>query len=94
MANIIDGKALSLEVKEQLKLKVEQFSKEYGRQITLAVILVGENPASQVYVRNKIKGCEEVGIRSYSYNLPATATQKQVEELVLELLSEAGIEDS
>ena len=93
MSVFMDGKALAAKLRVQLKEKVLKI-KEEGKEIGLAVVLVGDNPASQVYVRNKIKGCEEVGIRSYSYNLPTTATQKQVEELVLELLSEAGIEDS
>ena len=54
MANIIDGKLISAEVKKALQSKVLDFEKEFGRKITLAVILVGENPASQVYVKNKI----------------------------------------
>jgi len=86
MSVLMDGKALAAKLRVQLKEKVLKI-KEEGKEIGLAVVLVGDNPASQVYVRNKIKGCEEVGIRSYSYNLPATATQKQVEELVLELVA-------
>ena len=54
MAKIIDGKAISQSVKEQLKVKVSEFFNKYNRQITLAVILVGNNPASQVYVKNKV----------------------------------------
>ena len=86
MSVLMDGKALAAKLRVQLKEKVLKI-KEEGKEIGLAVVLVGDNPASQVYVRNKIKGCEEVGIRSYSYNLPTTATQKQVEELVLELVA-------
>ena len=59
MAKIIDGKALAQKVKDELKVKVEEFNNKYGRQITLAVILVGDNPASQVYVKNKIKTHKE-----------------------------------
>ena len=75
---IIDGKALAKKLREELKVKIEQLDKKPG----LAVVIVGEDPASQIYVRNKIKACEEVGIISYSYELPSTATQKQVEELL------------
>ena len=58
MAKIIDGKALAQKVKDELKVKVEEFNNKYGRQITLAVILVGDNPASLVYVKNIIKATE------------------------------------
>ena len=50
MANILDGKIISQKVKDELKIKVAEFKEKFGRDITLAVILVGENPASQVYV--------------------------------------------
>jgi methylenetetrahydrofolate dehydrogenase (NADP+)/methenyltetrahydrofolate cyclohydrolase len=72
MTKIIDGKALSQSIKDQLKINVENFKNKYNRDITLAVILVGENPASQVYVRNKIKACEYIGIKSLSYKLSKT----------------------
>ena len=57
-AKIIDGKEISLKVKEQVKEKARIFEEKYGRKVCLAVILVGNDPASEVYVRNKIKGCE------------------------------------
>ena len=75
---IIDGKALAAELRAELKEKIEKSVKKPG----LAVVIVGEDPASQIYVRNKIKACAEVGIRSYSYELPKTATQADVEELL------------
>ncbi len=78
MFNLIDGKKHSAEIRAQIKEEVSAFGKEIG----LAVVLVGEDPASQVYVRNKIKGCADVGIKSYAYYLPAEATQSEVEELV------------
>ncbi len=67
MATIIDGNKLSSEIREELKKEVEDLKK---KDITpgLAVILVGENPASQVYVRNKEKACENVGIKSFKFN--------------------------
>lgn len=75
---ILDGKEVAAQIRGELKKKTEKLAVKPG----LAVILVGEDPASKIYVRGKIKACEEVGIRSFSYFLPATATQKEVEELV------------
>lgn len=92
MANIIDGKALSQKVKDELKVKVEKFYNEFGRQITLAVILVGENPASQVYVKNKIKSTEAVGMKSLSFYLPEDSTQEQVEETVTALALDKSVD--
>ena len=78
---IIDGKAYATRLREELKEKIKQADKTIG----LAVVIVGNDPASQIYVRNKIKACAEVGIRSYSYELPIDASQKQVEDLLDEL---------
>lgn len=86
MSIVMDGKNLAQKLRAELKIKVDEY-RESGKEIGLAVVLVGDNPASQVYVRNKIKGCEEVGIRSFSYNLPASSSQEQVEELIKELAS-------
>ncbi len=69
MAQIIDGKKISAEIKEELKEQVAQL-KEAGIEGTLAVIQVGDDPASSVYVRNKKKACEYIGIGSRSYELP------------------------
>ena len=92
MTKIIDGKLISQEVKEQLKVKVADFEKKYGRKITLAVILVGENPASQVYVRNKIIATEYVGMRSLSYYLPADATEEAVKQTVDALACDSTVD--
>ena len=78
---IVDGKALATKLREELKIKIASLKKAPG----LAVVIVGSNPASQIYVRNKIKACAEIGIRSYSYELPETATQKEVENTLDEL---------
>lgn len=78
---IIDGKAYASELRVSLKEKIEKSGIAPG----LAVVLVGQDPASQIYVRNKIKACAEVGVRSYSYELPATATQEELETLLDEL---------
>lgn len=92
MAKIIDGKIISQKVKDELKIKVAEFYNKYGRQITLAVILVGENPASQVYVKNKIKATEYVGMKSLSFYLPENATEKEVSETVLSLTNDNTVD--
>lgn len=68
-----------------LKPGIELFASKIGRAPGLAVILVGADPASQIYVRNKIKACEQVGIASFHHELPATATEAQVRELIEKL---------
>lgn len=84
MAAIIDGKAISLQIKEELKEKAAKM-KEQGTDVTLAVIQVGNNPASCVYVRNKKKGCEYIGIGSVSYELPEETTQQELLDLITQL---------
>lgn len=84
MATIIDGKKISTQIKEELKQQVEEYQKQ-GIDITLAVIQVGEDPASSVYVRNKKRACEYVGMKSLAYELPETTTQKELMELIEEL---------
>ena len=69
MALLIDGKEISKQIKDELKQKAAEL-KSKGVEVTLAVIQVGDDPASSVYVRNKKKGCEYVGIGSLSYELP------------------------
>ena len=81
-ATLIDGKKLSLQLRGEITVDAEKFQKENGRKLGLAVILVGENPASQVYVRNKVKACEETGIASFGYYLPESSTTEEVIELV------------
>lgn len=81
-ATLIDGKKLSQELRGDIKIHATEFEKKYGRRIGLAVILAGENPASKVYVRNKILACEETGIRSFEYYLPEAATTEEIVELV------------
>ncbi|MCR5670385.1 MAG: bifunctional methylenetetrahydrofolate dehydrogenase/methenyltetrahydrofolate cyclohydrolase FolD [Butyrivibrio sp.] len=80
-ATIIDGKLISGQIKDELKEKTAALKAE-GIEVTLAVILVGEDPASQVYVRNKKKACEYIGYRSLSYELPETTSQKELLELI------------
>ncbi|MBQ8849320.1 MAG: bifunctional methylenetetrahydrofolate dehydrogenase/methenyltetrahydrofolate cyclohydrolase FolD [Clostridia bacterium] len=82
MANIIDGKAISAAIRAEIKQETEIFAKENGFRPGLAVIIVGEDPASQVYVRNKRRACEEVGFYSEAYELPAETTQEELNTLV------------
>ena len=82
MANIIDGKRISAEIRAEIKAETEAFAAEHGYRPGLAVIIVGEDPASQVYVRNKRKACEEVGFYSEAYELPAETTQEELNALV------------
>lgn len=91
MYKLIDGKAHSRTIRREVAERVELFKHNHGKDVGLAVVLIGNNAASQVYVRNKIKGCEETGIKSYSYNLPEETTQEQAEELVLSLVENPAI---
>ena len=84
MAQIIDGKKISAEIKEELKEKVKQL-KEADIEGALAVIQVGEDPASSVYVRNKKRACEYIGIQSKSYELPESTTQEELLDLIAKL---------
>ena len=67
MSVIIDGKAVSVKVKDEVKERVLAYNARTGKDVGLAVIMVGDNPASEIYVRNKIRACEYTGIKSYSY---------------------------
>ena len=88
MANIIDGKKISAEIKEELKEQVAQL-KLAGIEGTLAVIQVGDDPASSVYVRNKKKACEYIGIHSKSFELPEETSQKELLDLIEDLNEDA-----
>ena len=76
MGNIIDGKALSAAVKEEVKAQVPELEAQYGRKPCLVVIIVGENPASQVYVRNKVKAAAYTGMESRLVELPADISEE------------------
>ena len=84
MAVILDGKAVSAKVKEEVKAEVEALKKQ-GVSVGLAVIIVGNNPASRTYVNNKKKACEAAGILSEEYALPEETTQEELLALVEEL---------
>ena len=92
MATIIDGKLISKKIKDQLIDKVKELNKKLDHELSLAVVLVGNNPASQVYVKNKIKSAEYVGIKSLSYYLPETTSQKELEDLVISLSNDNTVD--
>ncbi len=81
MANLIDGKAVSARVKAQVRAEAEEL-KAKGISIGLAVVIVGDNPASRVYVNNKKKACAEAGFESFEYALPAETSQEELLSLV------------
>lgn len=82
---LLNGKETAAQIRAEIKGRADRFFEKRGYPVGLAVVLIGENPASQVYVRNKIKACEEAGIRSFSYYLPQSTSQKDAEELVSSL---------
>ena len=85
MPNIIDGKAISATIRGEIAEKVKALKTEKGIVPGLAVIIVGEDPASKVYVRNKHRACEEVGFASFGYELPAETTEEELLSLVDQL---------
>lgn len=91
MAKIIDGKLLSAEIKQQLKVRVEEL-KSKGKTVTLAVVMAGENPASAIYVKNKIAACNELGIKSLSYHLGADETEARISELIQTLNEDKSVD--
>lgn len=90
MAQIIDGKKISAEIKEELKEKVAKL-KEKGIEGTLAVIQVGDDPASSVYVNNKKKACAYIGIHSKSFELPEETTQEELLSLIADLNADDSV---
>ena len=91
MAQIIDGKLISAQIKEEVKLACEK-RKQEGKEVTLAVIQVGNDPASSVYVGNKKKACEYVGFRSLSYELPEETTEDALLTLIDTLNQRADVD--
>lgn len=89
-AQLLDGKAMSAELREELALRVQRL-KEKGVTPGLAVILVGDDPASQIYVKNKELGCQQVGIHSVTIRLPETASQAELEAQIDKLNADASI---
>lgn len=91
MAHIIDGKKIAAETRADIAQRVAAFEKEKGFKPGLAVIIVGENPASQVYVRNKKKACEDVGMYSIVIEMPEATTQDELMDKIEELKNDTAI---
>ena len=91
MAKIIDGKAISAQIRAEIKEETAAFVAEHGFAPGLAVIIVGSDPASQVYVRNKRRACDEVGFYSEAYELPESTTQEELIALVDKLNADKNI---
>ena len=91
-AIILDGKRTAARVRAEVTVRAAQFAAGHGRSPCLAVVLVGTDPASAVYVRNKKRGCEEAGIRSLSFDLPPTASQQELLVLIQRLNDDSGVD--
>ena len=91
MALIIDGKAVAKEVQKQIKEDVEGLERRWGIAPGLAVVLVGDDPGSHIYVKNKEKACKEVGIKSYEHLLPATISEKELLGLIHNLNKDKNV---
>ncbi|MGE0371588.1 MAG: bifunctional methylenetetrahydrofolate dehydrogenase/methenyltetrahydrofolate cyclohydrolase FolD [Gammaproteobacteria bacterium] len=91
-ARLLDGKAIAAEVRERIRIRIAERRAAGLRPPGLAVLLIGDNPASQVYVASKRKACEDLGILSRSYDLPATITQQELIERIDDLNRDAAID--
>ena len=91
MAKIIDGKVISAQIRDEIAEKVKEYNAKTGKLPGLAVVIVGDNPASQVYVRNKKKACEQVGFNSWVYEMPETTTQSELNALIDKLNNDAQV---
>src|SRR5258706_4670317 len=91
MADIIDGKGVAKEVQQQIKQDVDGLDRRWGIVPGLAVVLVGDDPASHIYIRNKERACKEVGIRSFEHLLPATIPEKELLVLVHQLNKDKNV---
>lgn len=87
---LIDGKEVSASIRNEIKQEVESIHQN-GKQIGLAVIIIGEDPASKIYVNNKVKACHETGITSYHYELPEDVSQEEVLRLINTLNQNADV---
>lgn len=92
MSVLLDGKTLSAKIKSELKEQVAEYKLKTGKEITLAVILAGENPASKVYVRNKIKACEFVGVKSLAFYLPEDCGEEKIIETVKSVSADDNVD--
>jgi methylenetetrahydrofolate dehydrogenase (NADP+) / methenyltetrahydrofolate cyclohydrolase len=91
-ARLIDGKAIAQSLKQQVRIAIDALVASGARRPGLAVVLVGNNPASEVYVRNKRRSCEEVGVISVAHDLPASASEAELLALLARLNDEPSID--
>ncbi len=89
---IINGKEISEKIRQELKLQVEELTKKKGRVPGLATILVGEDPASKVYIGSKIKACAQIGVKSFHNNMPAGSTREEIINLINKLNEDKNID--
>src|SRR5262249_48672457 len=90
-ATLLDGKALAQTMRAEIALRASDFARTHGRKRGLAAVLVGDNPASEVYVRKKRKACQEVGLESWLHRLPEAATQSELLDLVARLNADRAV---
>lgn len=89
---LLDGKALGQRIQDQLKAEVERLTSTYGRPPGLAVLMVGDNPASATYVRNKKRACDKLGITSFGQHFPANVSQVEVEQAIHRLNQDPNVD--
>ena len=89
---IIDGKLVSAAVREEIKEKIAEASEKYGKTFKLTVIIAGNDPASEIYVRNKGKACEAVGILSETIKLPEDISQEEIEKIVRDKVTDESVD--
>ncbi len=89
---IIDGKLVSAAVREEIKEKIAEASEKYGKTFKLTVIIAGNDPASEIYVRNKGKACEAVGILSETIKLPEDISQEEIEKIVRDKVADESVD--
>jgi methylenetetrahydrofolate dehydrogenase (NADP+) / methenyltetrahydrofolate cyclohydrolase len=89
---LLDGKALAQKIQLELKTQITQLKPKIGRPPGLAVIMVGDNPASAVYVRNKEKACQKLGIASMGQHFPGNTTQQELEQVIAQLNQDEGVD--
>lgn len=92
MSEIIDGKALAAKIKEDVKVRAVEFEKKYGRKVGLAVVKAGDDPASAIYVRNKIKACEACNIASYAHYFDGNVTEAALIDRIRALNADKNID--
>jgi methylenetetrahydrofolate dehydrogenase (NADP+)/methenyltetrahydrofolate cyclohydrolase len=91
-ARLLDGKALAEKIQDRLKVEIAELQPDRGRAPGLAVLMVGDNPASAAYVRNKERACERLGMVSFGQHLPATATQAELTAIIHQLNADPNVD--